>query len=196
MGSLFLGDVTDHKTMEAIKSTNYVLQNLPRIYGDLNGNHKIADRCLTDDETNGNMSDEHEQDSKSVGSADDLIGDDSKYKDVDLNNDTPSYILYHFKTIYDDENDASRVVLNWKNLQWQQEQVYDNHWHVDRSKTFRVIFRLHEDCIKMFVNSVDHPPDYEFSVQLPLDQIESIELWDDVENVEEISFRYDNRTPY
>ncbi|XP_050069850.1 uncharacterized protein LOC126557964 [Anopheles maculipalpis] len=85
MGSLFLGDVTDHKTMEAIKSTNYVLQNLPRIYGDLNGNHKIADRCLTDDETNGNMSDEQEQDSKSVGSTDDLIGDDSKYKDVDLN---------------------------------------------------------------------------------------------------------------
>uniref|UniRef100_A0A182RSG0 Uncharacterized protein n=1 Tax=Anopheles funestus TaxID=62324 RepID=A0A182RSG0_ANOFN len=85
MGSLFLGDVTDHKTIDAIKSTNYVLQNLPRIYGDLNGNHKIADRCLTDDETNGNLSDEHEQDSKSVGSADDLIGEENKYKDVDLN---------------------------------------------------------------------------------------------------------------
>ncbi|XP_050071378.1 uncharacterized protein LOC126559289 [Anopheles maculipalpis] len=108
--------------------------------------------------------------------------------------DTPSFILYHFKTIYDDASNASRVVQNWKNLHWQQEEVFENRWHVDRSKTFRVIFRLHEDCIKMFVNSVDHPPDYEFSVQLPLDQVESIELWDDVENVEEISFRYDNRT--
>uniref|UniRef100_A0A182VW33 Uncharacterized protein n=1 Tax=Anopheles minimus TaxID=112268 RepID=A0A182VW33_9DIPT len=82
---LFLGDITDHKTIDAIKSTNYVLQNLPRIYGDLNGNHKIADRCLTDDETNGNLSDEQEQDSKSVASTDDLIGDENKYKDVDLN---------------------------------------------------------------------------------------------------------------
>ncbi|XP_041765744.1 uncharacterized protein LOC121590295 [Anopheles merus] len=86
MGSLFLGDAGDHKTIDAIKSTNYVLQNLPRIYGDLNGNHKLVDRCLTeDDETNGNLSDEQEQDSKSVGSADDLNGEENKYKDVDLN---------------------------------------------------------------------------------------------------------------
>uniref|UniRef100_A0A182VW32 Galectin n=1 Tax=Anopheles minimus TaxID=112268 RepID=A0A182VW32_9DIPT len=108
---------------------------------------------------------------------------------------SPSYIAYHFKTIYD-EDDDSRVVQNWKNVHWQEEEVHDNHWHVDRSKTFRVIFRLHEDCIKMFTDSVDHPPDYEFEVQLPLDQIESIELWNDVENVEEISFRYDNRNAY
>ncbi|XP_053680073.1 uncharacterized protein LOC128731004 [Anopheles nili] len=85
VGSLFLGDVGDHKSMDAIKNTNYVLQNLPRIYEDLNGNHKIADRCLTDDEANGNMSDEQEQDSKSVGSVDDLTGDENKYKDIDLN---------------------------------------------------------------------------------------------------------------
>nr|XP_049463206.1 uncharacterized protein LOC120953078 isoform X3 [Anopheles coluzzii] len=102
---------------------------------------------------------------------------------------TPPYIALHFKTIYDERDDTSRVVLNWKNLQWQQEEVLDNYWHVDRSQTFRVVFRLHEDCIKVFVNSVDHPPDYQFPVQLPLDQIESIELWDDVEHVEEISFR-------
>ncbi|XP_052901876.1 uncharacterized protein LOC128309508 [Anopheles moucheti] len=108
---------------------------------------------------------------------------------------TPAYIAYHFKTIYD-ENGESRVVQNWKNVQWQQEQVSDNHWHEDRSETFRMIFRLHEDTIKMFRDSVDHPPDYEFAVQLPLNQIESIELWDGVESVEEISFRYDNRNAY
>uniref|UniRef100_A0A182JQT5 Galectin n=1 Tax=Anopheles christyi TaxID=43041 RepID=A0A182JQT5_9DIPT len=107
-------------------------------------------------------------------------------------NQSPPYIAYHFKTIYD-ENDDSRVVLNWKNVQWQEEEVLDNYWHVDRSKTFRVIFRLHEDSIKMFADSVDHPPDYQFPVQLPLDQIESIELWGELESVEEISFRYDNR---
>ncbi|XP_049277082.1 uncharacterized protein LOC125760722 isoform X2 [Anopheles funestus] len=112
-----------------------------------------------------------------------------------MQHQTPSYIAYHFKTIYDG-NDESRVVQNWKNVHWQQEQVYANHWHMDRSKTFRMIFRLHEDSIKMFLNSVDHPPEYEFMVQLPLDQIESIELWDDVEAVEEISFRYDNKNAY
>uniref|UniRef100_A0A182J813 Uncharacterized protein n=1 Tax=Anopheles atroparvus TaxID=41427 RepID=A0A182J813_ANOAO len=87
MGSLFAGEFADHK-MDAIKNTNYVLQNLPRIYGDLNGNHKIADRSFAaDDEMNGNLSDEHEhdQDSKSVESVEDLVGDESKYKDIDLN---------------------------------------------------------------------------------------------------------------
>uniref|UniRef100_A0A182PJ52 Galectin n=1 Tax=Anopheles epiroticus TaxID=199890 RepID=A0A182PJ52_9DIPT len=107
------------------------------------------------------------------------------------NHQTPPYIVCHFKTIYD-EDKASRVVLNWKNVQWQEEEVLDNYWHVDRSKTFCVIFRLHEDCIKVFADRVDHQPDYQCPVQLPLDQIESVELWDDVESVEEISFRYDN----
>uniref|UniRef100_A0A182TFE0 Galectin n=1 Tax=Anopheles melas TaxID=34690 RepID=A0A182TFE0_9DIPT len=120
------------------------------------------------------------------------LKDDAKRPAQVAEHQTPPYIALHFKTIYDEKNDTSRVVLNWKNLQWQQEEVLDNYWHVDRSQTFRVVFRLHEDCIKVFVNSVDHPPDYQFPVQLPLDQIESIELWDDVEHVEEISFRYDN----
>ncbi|KFB43670.1 AGAP013230-PA-like protein [Anopheles sinensis] len=86
MGSLFLGDFADHK-MDSIKNTNYVLQNLPRIYGDLNGNHKMVDRCAGDDDMNGNLSDEHEQDqdSKSVESVEDLVGDENKYKDIDLN---------------------------------------------------------------------------------------------------------------
>uniref|UniRef100_A0A182NQU7 Galectin n=1 Tax=Anopheles dirus TaxID=7168 RepID=A0A182NQU7_9DIPT len=112
-----------------------------------------------------------------------------------MQHESPPYIAYHFKTIYD-EGGNSRVVHNWKNVRWQEEQVGDNHWHIDRSKTFRVIFRLHEDSIKMFVDCVDHPPDYQFQLQLPLDQIDSLELWDDVETVEEISFRYDNRNSY
>uniref|UniRef100_A0A182Q1K9 Galectin n=1 Tax=Anopheles farauti TaxID=69004 RepID=A0A182Q1K9_9DIPT len=103
------------------------------------------------------------------------------------------YIAYHFKTMYD-ANGASCVVHNWKNVQWQEELVVDNNWHVDRSKTFRVVFRLHEDSIKVFVGCVDHPPDYEFPLQMPLDQIDTLELWDDVERVDEISFRVLNNT--
>ncbi|XP_050100864.1 uncharacterized protein LOC126581332 [Anopheles aquasalis] len=73
------------------KNAHYVLHNLPRIYGDLNGNHKMADgRCLVEDEeTNGNLSDEQEQDpepdSKSIGSIDDATDEENKYRDVDLN---------------------------------------------------------------------------------------------------------------
>ncbi|XP_058059706.1 uncharacterized protein LOC131210465 [Anopheles bellator] len=90
-GAPLFGD--DPKLDAITKNTHYVLQNLPRIYEDLNGNHKMAgDRCLTDDDTNGNMScdeqdtPEHEQDSKSVGSAsEDVAGEENKYKDADLN---------------------------------------------------------------------------------------------------------------
>ncbi|KFB43669.1 AGAP001197-PA-like protein [Anopheles sinensis] len=91
------------------------------------------------------------------------------------------------------EDGRSQVVLNWKNVNWQNEEILENIWHTDRSKVFTVIFRLHEDKIKVFVDCIDHLPDYEFLLQLPLDQIRTIELWDDVV-VEEISFRYDNNT--
>lgn len=105
---------------------------------------------------------------------------------------SPPYIAYHFKTMYD-EDGGSQVVLNWKNVNWQKEEILENIWHTDRGKDFTVIFRLHEDKIKVFVDCIDHLPDYEFLLQLPLDEIRTIELWDDVE-VEEISFRYDNKT--
>lgn len=109
--------------------------------------------------------------------------------------DTPPIIAYHFKTIYDEGGD-SHVVLNWKNVYWQQEEKLENNWHTDPSEPFTVIFSLHEEKIKVFVDRIDHPPDYEFPLPLPLNNIFTIELWDDIEDVEEISFRYDNRTYY
>ncbi|XP_058129668.1 galectin-6-like [Anopheles coustani] len=104
---------------------------------------------------------------------------------------SPTYIAYHFKTIYDDDG-TSTVVQNWKNVIWDKEDIGDNIWHTDRSKVFTVIFRLHEDKIKVFADRIDHLPDYQFPLRLSLDGISTIELWDDVD-VEEISFRYDNK---
>lgn len=44
----------------------------------------------------------------------------------------------------------------------------------------------------MFAEDVQHTPDYEFVHQFPFEDITTIELWDDIEFVDEISFKYKN----
>ncbi|XP_062554273.1 uncharacterized protein LOC134219543 [Armigeres subalbatus] len=75
---LFLSEFKENK-YDIIKNTNYVMQNLPRIYGDLNTSPKAGD-----DDLSGNMSDD-QQDGRSVGSNEDCSGEDGKFRDSDLN---------------------------------------------------------------------------------------------------------------
>ncbi|XP_065090226.1 uncharacterized protein LOC135711356 [Ochlerotatus camptorhynchus] len=74
--ALFLSEFKENK-YDIIKNTNYVMQNLPRIYGDLNTPQKDAG----EDELSGNLSD----DQRSVGSNEDCSGEDGKFRDADLN---------------------------------------------------------------------------------------------------------------
>ncbi|XP_055609679.1 uncharacterized protein LOC129756716 [Uranotaenia lowii] len=104
---------------------------------------------------------------------------------------SPPYIAYHFKTVFEgDEDDEGVVVQNWKNVVWQQEHRSPNTWLRDRRQRFSLIFRFHQDTIRVFVDHAHHGPDYEFEYQVPLDRIRYIELWDDVEFVEEVTFRF------
>uniref|UniRef100_A0A182IKY0 Galectin n=1 Tax=Anopheles atroparvus TaxID=41427 RepID=A0A182IKY0_ANOAO len=106
---------------------------------------------------------------------------------------SPPYIAYHFKTIYEDQGDG-KVIQNFKNLEWHaKEKVSDNIWHTNRNEAFTVIFRLHEEKIKVFGNDIQHNPDYEYELTMPLEEIDTIELWDDVKEVKEIRFCYDKR---
>ncbi|XP_058825629.1 uncharacterized protein LOC131685736 [Topomyia yanbarensis] len=77
--ALFLSEFKENK-YDIIKNTNYVMQNLPRIYSDLNHTQKETG----EDDMNGNLSDD-QLDCKSVGSNEDYIGDDGKFRDSDLN---------------------------------------------------------------------------------------------------------------
>ncbi|XP_038121261.1 probable basic-leucine zipper transcription factor Q [Culex quinquefasciatus] len=82
--ALFLGDFAENK-YDIIKNTNYVMQNLPRIYGEMNH----ATKADEDDRTNGNLSDD-QQDCKSVGSNEEYgggggAGDEGKFHELDLN---------------------------------------------------------------------------------------------------------------
>ncbi|XP_053680077.1 uncharacterized protein LOC128731007 [Anopheles nili] len=103
--------------------------------------------------------------------------------------ESPSYVAYRFQTIYPEGPD-SQVIQTWKNIEWRDNHMDENYWHTERTDKFSVVFRLYSESIKVFADRADHPPEYEFDLHLPLDQIEVIELRDDFENIEEISFRY------
>ncbi|XP_058454657.1 uncharacterized protein LOC131432426 [Malaya genurostris] len=103
----------------------------------------------------------------------------------------PPYIAYHFKTVFLDDG-TSVVVQNWKNIVWQQEMRSPNLWLKDRNRPFGIIFRFHHDTIKVFAEHTHHAPEYEFEYQVPLESIRIVELWDDVEFVEEVTFRFRN----
>ncbi|XP_055608536.1 32 kDa beta-galactoside-binding lectin lec-3-like [Uranotaenia lowii] len=102
---------------------------------------------------------------------------------------TPPFIAYHFKTIFHDDG-SSAVIHNYKNEVWQAESVEQNYWMMDRNEKFTLIFRFHDEVFKVFAEDTQHTPDYEFTHQIPFDMVEQIELWDDIEFVEEIAFRY------
>ncbi|XP_058448239.1 galectin-6-like [Malaya genurostris] len=107
---------------------------------------------------------------------------------------TPPHIAYHFKTIFHDDG-SSAVIHNWKNCVWQDETVEENYWMLDRNEKFTLIFRFHEEVFKVFAEDTQHTPDYEFVHQLPMENILQIEIWDDIEYIEEIAFKY-KRTDY
>lgn len=105
---------------------------------------------------------------------------------------TPPYIAYHFRTDFFDDGE-SVTIHNWKNAGiWQVQTDDTNVWITDRSALFLLIFRFHEECIKVFAEDTQHTPDYEFEHQFPMDAIRMIELWDDFEYVEELTFKYNN----
>nr|XP_019559192.2 LOW QUALITY PROTEIN: galectin-12 [Aedes albopictus] len=101
------------------------------------------------------------------------------------------YIAYHFKVVFNDDG-SSIVVQNWKNVVWQNEKRTLSHNFEDRTKPFTLIFRFHHDTIRVFVDHTHHTPDYEFEYQLPLERIRTVEVWDDVLYVEEVTFRFKN----
>ncbi|XP_055638281.1 uncharacterized protein LOC129776582 [Toxorhynchites rutilus septentrionalis] len=101
------------------------------------------------------------------------------------------YIAYHFKTVFHDDG-SSYVAQNWKNIVWQPEERSANFWLDDRNDRFTLIFRFHYETIKVFVEDTHHTPDYEFEYQMPIDRIRTVELWNDVELVEELTFRFAN----
>ncbi|XP_053690753.1 uncharacterized protein LOC128739300 [Sabethes cyaneus] len=110
---------------------------------------------------------------------------------LDTANPSPPYIAYHFKTVFKDDG-SSVVVQNWKNLVWQQEVLGPNLWLKDRNRPFGLIFRFHHDTIRVFAEHTHHTPEYEFEYQVPLESIRTVQLWDDVEFVEEVTFRFRN----
>lgn len=106
-------------------------------------------------------------------------------------NQTWPYIAYHFKVILNDDGSCI-VVQNWKNVVWQDERRSLSHSFQDRTRPFTLIFRFHHDTIRVFVDHTHHAPDFEFEYQLPLERIRTVEVWDDVEYVEEVTFRFRN----
>ncbi|XP_052867686.1 uncharacterized protein LOC128273700 [Anopheles cruzii] len=100
-------------------------------------------------------------------------------------------IMYQFKIVFPDKpTGKSEVVQNWWHLNWMKEKKVDNTKLMDRTKPFTLVFRMFEAKMKVFVGAINHPPDYEYDLTLPLRDVRTVEVWEDFQHVEELSFRY------
>ncbi|XP_058825633.1 galectin-4-like [Topomyia yanbarensis] len=98
----------------------------------------------------------------------------------------PDRIAYHLGWKFCE--DGCEVMQCSKNSLWSDMQVCSDVWFNERK--ISVIFRFHADTVKVFIDHTQQPPEYEYEHQFPIEEIQSFELWDDFERVEEITLRF------
>ncbi|XP_058060355.1 uncharacterized protein LOC131211035 [Anopheles bellator] len=103
-------------------------------------------------------------------------------------------IMYQFKMLFPEEpTGKSEVVQNWWYMNWKREEMVENTKLTDRTQPITLVFRMFEAKMKVFVGAIDHPPDYEYDLTLPLREVCTVEVLEDFQHVEELSFRYPYR---
>lgn len=103
-------------------------------------------------------------------------------------NDEPEWIAYHFGLDFTEGDGNCRVTQCSKNVNWNSPLFADG--EVFNGRTVNVILRLEEESIKVFYEDTQHVADYEYSHQLPIEQIRTIELRDGIAQVEEIRLKF------
>ncbi|XP_055547163.1 uncharacterized protein LOC129731309 [Wyeomyia smithii] len=105
----------------------------------------------------------------------------------------PEQIAYHLGWKFpdadgDDDGKRCEMIQCSKNCTWNEPLVVGDDWIGSQQVT--VIVRFHTEMMKVFIEDTQHPPDYEYEHQFPIEEIRSFELWDDVERVEELTLRF------
>lgn len=103
---------------------------------------------------------------------------------------SPMFVAYHFKTDFE----SNSVVHNYKtgHGMWQDELVEENMWTSGPGSPFVLTFTFTNSDITVYTDDENRCFQYAFTHKFEIDQIKSVQLWDDVEYVEEITFRFKN----
>lgn len=117
------------------------------------------------------------------------IKDDAKVFSVNFLPNYPWTVIYHFETNFV----TNDVIHNYKTEnQWNNEIVETNTWIQGPSHEFHLTFVFHYDEILVYTGDEDRGYQYRFIHQFDIGDIYSVEVWDDVDYVSEITFRYKN----
>lgn len=99
----------------------------------------------------------------------------------------PSNIAYHFKTNFA----TKKVQQNYRtDDQWNDEITEENTWALGPGEEFVLTFFFNDD--EIIVYSEDEYRNYQYSIKnrFAIGEIKSVQVWDGVQYINEIIFRY------
>ncbi|XP_055610620.1 uncharacterized protein LOC129757425 [Uranotaenia lowii] len=105
-------------------------------------------------------------------------------------------IVYHFGLLSErlTGTDSCAVLQNHKNSRWSDLGSVSSDEGFCSFPFLYLIFRFQIEGIKVFVDDTQHSPDYEHDTEFPIETIRTVELWDDLDRIEEITLRYAERS--
>lgn len=107
------------------------------------------------------------------------------------NNPQPMHVAYHFKVHYK----RNLIIQNYKvRDNWYEEQVMDNDYFDQDNKDFHLKFALsNSEIITYRCDEYDGmiSPQFicSFELKLALEQIKTVQVWGDVEKINEVTFK-------
>lgn len=118
------------------------------------------------------------------------IGDNAKGFSVNFTMDCGENIAYHFHTNFIDNT----VQQNYKAAgQWHKPAISeDNTWTDGPGREFVLTFRFDDNDFLVYSGDENRNFQYKFEYQFDIGDIKAVQVWDDVDHIQEIIFRYAN----
>lgn len=115
------------------------------------------------------------------------VKDRAKVFSVNLALDCGVNIAYHFETNFSDSTVTQRYKING---QWRGESVSDNTWIDEPGQKFVITFHFDDDGILVYSGDEQRTFLYSFDYQFDVGEIKTIQCWDDVDYINEITYRF------
>lgn len=116
------------------------------------------------------------------------LADDAIVFSVNFTVDCGDNIAYHFKTMFN----KNTVVQNYKaDGKWHKPAINDeNTWTDGPGKKFVLTFHFDDNEMLVYSGDENRHFQYKFEYQFDIGDIKAVQVWDDVDYISEIIFRY------
>lgn len=119
------------------------------------------------------------------------IKDDAKVFSVNFLPEYPLNVIYHFKTNFVSNN----VTHNYKTVgKWNDEIIETNSWIPGPGHEFTLYFQFHDNEFLVYSGDENRGHQYRFAYQFDIGDIYSVQVWDDLDYISEVIFRYGKET--